>query len=139
MLDIEKMVQEQLRTGLHCSQVMMQLSLQLRDREEPFTVRALGALGGGMFSQRCCGTLTGGVAAISSYFPRQPGEPEPEGYKKPAQALVEWFEAEYGSLDCKDLLAAEGRKVMDFCPMLMARCFEKTLEILEENGVDPYA
>ena len=137
MADLNEMVMENLQNGLHCSQTMMQLSLDLREMEEPFTIRALGALGGGMFAQRVCGTLTGGVCVLSSYVPRAAGEPEPTLYKAMAQELVAWFEAENGSLDCCDLVTFEMDKIMAFCPGLMARTFEKVLEILEKNGIDP--
>lgn len=135
---VDDKVMEYLLNGLHCSQVVFQLSLDLREREEPFTVRTLGALGGGMFCQRACGTVTGGVCLISSYFPREDGEPEPMGYQQPARQLVQWFEQEYGSLNCCDLVLYDQEHIMQKCPGMMARTFEKCIEILEEHGVDPY-
>ncbi len=137
MADLQERVMEQLMKGHHCSQTMMQLSLDLRGREEPFTLRALGALGGGMFAQRTCGTLTGGVCALSSYVPCGEGDPEPKEYQAMAKELVEWFEAENGSLDCRDLVRFDMQSIMDFCPGLMARTFAKVLEILEAHGYDP--
>lgn len=137
MPDLNEMVMEQLQKGLHCSQTMMQLSLELREIEEPFTIRALGALGGGMCVQGTCGTLTGGLCVLSSYVPRPAGEPEPTLYKEMAKELVEWFQQEYGSLECRDLVPYEREKILAFCPGLMARTFEKVLEILEKNGIDP--
>lgn len=131
-------IMEHLLNGLHCSQVMMQLSLELRQREEEFTIRALGALGGGMFCQRTCGTLTGAVAMLSSYYSREAGQPEPIGYKEPSKQLVQWFEQEYGSLECRELVVFEKEQIMQKCPGMMACTFAKCMEILEENGVDPY-
>lgn len=136
-MDIDELVMEQLAKGHHCSQTMMQLSMDLREMDDPFTIRALGALGGGMFAQRACGTLTGAVCVISSYFPRGEGDPEPKGYQPLARELVEWFEKEYGSIDCRDLVQFDREHIMQFCPGLMARTFEKCLEILETNGIDP--
>ena len=136
-MDLDERIMELLGKGYHCSQVMMQLSLDLRGIDSPFTMRALGALGGGMFAQRTCGTLTGGVCALSSYFPRGEGEPEPREYQAPARELVEWFEAENGSADCRDLVQFNMEAIMQFCPGLMARTFEKCAEILEAHGIDP--
>lgn len=136
-MEIQERVMELLGEGLHCSQVMMQLSLDLRECDQPFTIRALGALGGGMFAQRTCGTLTGGVATLSSYFPRKEGEREPTGYQALANALVEWFEEEYGSIECRDLVEFDTAPIMNFCPGLMANVFEKCLELLQEAGIDP--
>lgn len=139
MEEILERVEEHLKNGLHCSQVMLQLSLDLRQREEPFAIRALGALGAGMYSRRTCGTLTGGVCALSSYFARGEGEPEPDGYKEPARQLVEWFDAEFGSTECCDLVPVFDKPhIMEKCPGLMAKTFVKCVELLQEHGVDPY-
>lgn len=137
-MELDERVMELSQKGYHCSQIMMQLSLDLREREEPFTIRSLGALGGGMFAKRNCGTLTGGVAMLSSYFPREAGEPEPEAYQAIAKELVEWFEKENGSINCGDLVDIDDMEtVMNFCPGLIARTFEKCLELMEAHGIDP--
>lgn len=138
MADINDLVMEQLQKGHHCSQAMVQMALDLQGKEDPLLVRAVGGLGGGMFAQRTCGTLTGAVCALSTYVPRAEGEPEPVLYQQMAKELVEWFEAENGSLECRDLVEFQKDKIMAFCPGLMARTFEKILEILEKNGIDPY-
>jgi C_GCAxxG_C_C family probable redox protein len=130
-------IMEELFRGHHCSQVMMALSMKMRGIDDPFTIRAMGALANGMFARRTCGTLTGGVCALSSYFPRRSGEAEPSGYKAPAQEFTEWFEQENGSLECRDLVEADPAKMMQFCPDLMEKSFEKILEILESHGIDP--
>lgn len=137
MAGIEEHVMNNLSKGLHCSQTMMQLSLDLRGIENPLVVRSLGALGGGMFLQRTCGTLTGAACALASYFPRGEREPEPSGYQEPVKKLVEWFEQEYGSIECRDLVEFNSASMAAFCPGLMARTFEKLLEILEEYDIDP--
>lgn len=136
-MELEERIMDLSQKGYHCSQIMMQLSLDYRDREEPFTIRSLGALGGGMFAQRTCGTLTGGVAMLSSYFPREEGAPEPEEYQEIARELVDWFEKENGSIECGDLVEFDMEAIMKFCPGLMARTFTKCLELLEEHGIDP--
>lgn len=130
-------IMEELFRGHHCSQVMMLLSMKLRGIDDPFTIRALGGLANGMFSQRTCGTLTGAICALSSYFARHSGEAEPSGYREPAREFVEWFEGEYGSLECRDLIGEDRAKMLEFCPGLMERSFEKLVEILEGRGIDP--
>lgn len=136
-MDLNQRVMEQMEKGHNCSQTMMQLSLDMRERDEPFTIRAMGALGGGMHACRTCGTLTGGVCMLASYFTREDGENEPEGYKPLATELVEWFENEYGSLECRELVATDVESMLRFCPGLMVRTFEKCVEILEAAGIDP--
>ncbi len=137
MSELGERVAELLAQGYHCSQTMMKLSMEMRGIEDPFVLRSLGALGGGMFCQRTCGTLTGGVAVLSSYCPRQQGEAEPVMYQAMAKELVGWFEAGEGSIDCRDLVEFDRQKIMAFCPGLMERTFEKCLDILEANGIDP--
>lgn len=138
MADTTDRILELLQNGYHCSQIMMQLTLDLREMDEPFTIRSLGALGGGMFCQRACGTLTGAVCALASYVPRGEGEPEPLLYRSMVAELLTWFEAEHGSLECRDLVGQQMDQIMAYCPDLMARTFEKMLEILEDNEIDPY-
>ncbi len=136
-MELNERIMELIQGGYHCSQVMMQLSLDLREREEPFTIRALGALGGGMFAQRTCGTLTGGVAMLSSYFTRAEGEPEPREYRECAAELVAWYEEEQGSLECRDIVTFELEEILKVCPGLMERTFLKCIEILEAHNIDP--
>jgi C_GCAxxG_C_C family probable redox protein len=123
--------------GFHCSQVMMKLSMEMRGIDDPFTIRALGALGGGMASQRTCGTLTGGACVLSSYFSREEGEPEPDAYKELVREFVSWFEGENGSLECGELVENDRMKRLDFCPGLMAKSFAKIVEILDDYNIDP--
>jgi C_GCAxxG_C_C family probable redox protein len=130
-------VMEEVKKGYHCSQVMMRLSMELRGIDDPFTIRALGALGGGMSVQRTCGTLIGGVCVLSSYFPRDDADPEPTGYKALAKEFVDWFEGENRSLECRDLVEYDRAKILQFCPGLMERAFEKISAILESHGIDP--
>jgi C_GCAxxG_C_C family probable redox protein len=137
MSALEDKILEEMRKGYHCSQVMMRLSMETRGIDDPFTIRALGALGGGIASQRACGTLTGGACALSSYFNRGEGEPEPDGYKELVREFVSWFESENGSLECGDLVENDRTKRLAFCPGLMERAFGKIVEILEEHDIDP--
>jgi hypothetical protein len=137
MSELGDKIMEEMYRGHHCSQVMMILSMKMRGIDDPFTIRALGALANGMFAQRTCGTLTGGVCALSSYFARRSGEAEPDGYKALAQEFVEWFEKENGGLDCRDLVGNDREKKLQFCPGLMEKSFAKLVEILENHGIDP--
>lgn len=137
MTDLNDYILDLLSQGYHCSQVMMQLALAMRGEENPLLVRSMGGLGGGMFLRHNCGTLTGGACVLASYVPRAEGEPEPEIYKEMVKELGTWFESENGSVQCKDLVAEDMESIMSFCPGLIARTFEKVLEILESHGFDP--
>lgn len=137
MFDTDEGVRACLDKGYHCSQTMMLLSLELRQMNEPFTVRAMGGLGGGMFAQRTCGALTGGACVLASYFARAEGAPEPEGYQPLAQALVAWFEREHGSINCFDLVQFDAEHIRRVCPGIIAGAFNQCLKILKDHGIDP--
>ena len=137
MTDLNEYIAQLSAQGYHCSQIMMQLSLALRQQEDPLLIRSLGGLGGGMFRGKTCGTLTGATCVLASYVPRAQGEPEPELYKEMVGELVDWFEAEQVSLECCDLVERDGISKANFCPGLMAQTFEKVIEILESHGIDP--
>ena len=139
MTDTEERAKACMDNGYHCSQTMMLLSLALREMDEPFTIRAMGGLGGGMFAQRTCGTLTGGTCMLASYFMREGDEPEPTGYAPLAQALVEWFEKEHGSINCFDLVRFDQEHIAEVCPGIIAGAFDHCVELLRENGIDPCA
>ncbi|MDR2738929.1 MAG: C-GCAxxG-C-C family protein [Treponema sp.] len=130
-------ISEALQNGYHCSQVMMWLSLELRDIHDPMVIRAMGGLAMGMFSAKTCGTLTGAACTLSSYFPRNEGESEPETYRAPVNEFVSWFKDQFGALDCLDLVENDQGQIQRFCPIMMEKCFAKIVEILEAHGIDP--
>lgn len=125
--------------GLHCSQIMMLLSLEMRGLSNPELIRALGGLGGGMFCRRTCGTLTGGCCLLSSFGAK--GSPEDEqtfDYEPLTEEFLKWFEEEFGSIECQDLVAFERDKILAFCPELIEKSFTKCMEIITAAGIDPY-
>jgi C_GCAxxG_C_C family probable redox protein len=136
MSDLGDKVREALQKGYHCSQTMMQLSLDLRRLSNPLLIRAMGGLGLGMFSTETCGALTGSVCVISSYFPRNEGENEPSAYQAPVHELVAWFKDQFGSLGCFELVKNDREQMRRFCPALMEQCFAKIEEILEDHDID---
>lgn len=139
MFDVEERTNAYLEEGHHCSQTMMLLSLELRGRKEPFTVRAMGGLGGGMFSQRTCGALTGGACALASYFPRKEGEQEPTAYQQLVHEFLEWFQKEHGSINCFDLVQFDEEHIAKTCPGIIAGAFRQCVKILEGHSIDPGA
>jgi C_GCAxxG_C_C family probable redox protein len=136
MSDLGDKVLGALQKGYHCSQTMMQLSLELRELSNPLLIRAMGGLGQGMFSSETCGALTGAACAIASYFPRNEGEGEPTAYHAPVNELVAWFKDQFGSLKCLELVENDREQMRRFCPGLMEKCFAKIEALLEDHGID---
>ena len=128
------------RDRLNCSQIMMALSLELRDLENPELLKAMSGLGGGLHVRHVCGTLTGGCCLLASYDDSErdmhtaslflPG-------KEIIRSYVQWFEREFGSLLCEDLTGGDMTKMATVCPVLLKQSFEKCIALLQESGINP--
>ena len=50
-----------------------------------------------------------------------------------------WFEsemeAEYGGIDCRDIVGTNPAKKVQYCPGIIAATYEKCMEILESRGL----
>ena len=140
-MDLFDRVMELSRYGYFCSQILAILTLELAGEENPKLVQAMGGLDGGVgYSKGCCGCMTGGACLIS-YFTGKPGDFEVETpAHKPALAeFTEWFRdeitAEYGGIDCEDIIGNNAAKRVEYCPQIIAASFEKCVQILEDRGL----
>jgi len=135
-------VEELGRQGMHCSQILLTLGLELRGEENPQLVKSVAGLAGGMgFSGRTCGTLTGAACLIGLYAGRGSFEDE-EDYRLRllVTQLVEWFEdrfgGEYGGTTCDDILDGKSSNMLLRCPGIVTETFQKVKELLVEEGLD---
>ena len=129
------------RYGYFCSQIMAIMMLEATEEENPGLIRAMGGLNGGVgYSQGCCGCMTGGACVIS-YFT---GKGEDTGLETPHHkaALGEftrWFQdeitADYGGINCEDIVGGNPAKRVEICPQIIAASFEKCMEILQEKDL----
>lgn len=139
MEDINVRVKDLMVSGLNCSQTMLFLSQEMRNAENKDVIYAMAGLGGGMSSGKACGALTGGACLISSYIVKDLNDEEAKMlYRKLVKEFVNWFEEEFGSTECRDLVLEDRESRMKFCPDLVAKCFTKAMEILSDNGIDVY-
>jgi hypothetical protein len=142
-MDVEKLterVRKLVLSGLHCSQIVLLLSQELRGEDEPEVIRAMGGLAGGLSMGLNCGSLSGGCCMLSSYVARG-GEDDEDSrpYKPMVIRLVDWFNTRFGNVNCSQLVAADRAARLEFCPRLIAETFAECVKILEENGIDPRA
>lgn len=92
----------------HCSQAILAVSQEKLGCVNEDVIKALGAFGGGVASSgRICGTLTGGVALISSLFSRgnlQDRE-DPRMWKLSAKLTRKFEELTepFGGVDCANI------------------------------------
>lgn len=141
MSDQDRML-ELKRQGFFCSQILMQMALDLQGRENPALVRATHGLAGGLgFTGETCGALTGGVVVLSLYAGK--GRPQDEDDPRllfMVEDLVKWFKTgygqAYGGIRCDEILAGDPRAQATRCPLMVAGTFQKVKELLVENGFD---
>jgi C_GCAxxG_C_C family probable redox protein len=99
-------------------------------------LRAIVPFGGGFYSERTCGALTGGIAALGLMF----AEDKPtnnEKLKEITKRWVEAFEKEFSSIECKEIKPLH-RDEIKGCEPVMSRAAELLEEVInkykEENN-----
>jgi len=116
--------------GYRCSQIVLQMGLEDGGMEEnPGLIQAAAGLCGGLHAGLDCGILSGAACLIALCLP----EEAPSLIRE----LVEWFKDQYGSVSCKELLGGDEKSGwLTKCPKMLAACYEKVWELLEERGYD---
>ena len=140
-MDLFDRIMELSRYGYFCSQILGILALEVAGEENPDLVKAMGGLDGGVgYSKGCCGCMTGG-ACVSSYFTGKGGafEHESPAHKPALAEFTQWFQdeitADYGGINCEDIIGTNPAKRVEYCPQIIAASFEKCMEILQEKGL----
>lgn len=145
MDDLDLMLLRLHGKGYNCSQILLLLALDMTGRENPDLVRAVGGLGNGLGGcGELCGVLTGATCLISYYAGKgADGETAHDRLPLMISELVEWFGSEacagYPGMRCTDILGegSGGRPDAGRCGGLIATAWNKCLELLQENGIDP--
>lgn len=132
--------------GYCCTQMMLKMALDLEERENPDLIRSAGGLCGGIGdSQKTCGVLTGGVGILGLYGGKGEDQESPkEDYDDMVGEYLEWFEKEFGSTECIDLIGEmefedphhdQSYKVK--CGEIIQAGYLKAMEILRDHGYEP--
>ncbi|HCX64146.1 MAG TPA: hypothetical protein DHN33_02905 [Eubacteriaceae bacterium] len=90
--------------------------------------------GGGFYSERACGVLTGALSALGVMY----GEEKPTDQKKLKAAAKEWvevFEGHFGSIECASLKKTHRDEVKKCAPLMMegAQLFEEFVSRFNEK------
>ena len=140
MMDLLPLV----RQGYCCSQLLVQLLVQAQGREIPDLVRALHGLCHGIGqSGGPCGLLTGGACVLGK---GAEGE-EPHPMLAPLlNDYASWFyerTAAYGGHSCEQVALGLGARTAAgaepdpvACGDLLAECWEKILELIQNYDLD---
>jgi C_GCAxxG_C_C family probable redox protein len=124
--------------GFSCSQILALMALEAQGKSAPEVVRAMSGLVAGCGAGKLCGALTGGCCVLGMYAGKGSSE-EQENVRLPLMLsqLVEWFEsqygAQYGGIDCSQIIQDDAMLKMTRCPQVVAETLEKVKEILAEN------
>jgi Putative redox-active protein (C_GCAxxG_C_C) len=128
--------------GYCCSQIVMQLALEVQGVENRGLVRAIAGLCHGFPEMEgTCGAVTG-AACLLAYYGGKGTTDEQESDRLPLMLveLSNWFKeysgGRFSGMRCSDIV--EGGKLdTAICGGLVSECYGKALTILVENGFDP--
>ena len=127
--------------GFACAQIMMILTLEAENKEDPDLIRVLGALNNGFRDNGLvCGAFTGGACMLSYYAGQgESDEVADPDYDAMTQELFTWFDdtigEQYGGITCPVILEGDMSNKLTRCPDIVERAFNKTIEILDEKGL----
>lgn len=127
--------------GYFCSQILMQLALDMDEADNPDLIRAMSGLNGGMgFTGHTCGVLTAGCCFIGYFCGKgEDDEIEASNMNAMIDAYVQWFTedltAEHCSTECHAILDGDMKNQMRICPQLVSSAYEKLVTLLQEGNV----
>jgi C_GCAxxG_C_C family probable redox protein len=129
-------------SGYCCTQVMMKLALEAEGKENEDLLRAVNGLCMGVgHTQKTCGLLIGGIAILGLYAGKGNDleYPKPE-YSGMVDEYREWFESEFGSTECVDIIGvcsmtdyATNQDYRLKCGDTLKKSYEKIQEILRDH------
>lgn len=110
--------------GYCCSQIVMQIGLEMLGRENDELVEAMAGLCDGVKCGRICGAASAAVCLL--YL--ADGKAAEMGL---IQEYLDWFEDAFGALDCEELLGNDPMAKLEKCPMFVESTILKLEELLE--------
>lgn len=127
--------------GFFCSQILMQLILEIEGKENKDLIRAMGGLAGGLGnSGNNCGALTGGVCIIGYFCSKgEVNDIEDSNKDYMIKEFIDWFRSEGSKnkgINCDEILSKDPSNKLSICPYLVRETFDKILEILNTNGYE---
>ena len=80
-------------------------------------------------------------ACLISYFTGKGSDFEAESpeHKGALAEFSQWFQdeitADYGGINCEDIIGTNAAKRVEYCPQIIAATYEKCVEILQNRGL----
>lgn len=126
-INFDNTVAELRKAGLCCAQITVTAGLTIRGEENPQLVRSVRTLCSGMHRQKICGALTGGAIMLGLW--------ESPKTNLMVRELGDWFESEFGTSVCAELIAKRREDERYSCGNLIRASVQKCQDILAENGL----
>ncbi|MFZ5969226.1 MAG: DVU_1555 family C-GCAxxG-C-C protein [Bacillota bacterium] len=131
--------------GFCCTQVMMKLALDEEEKENEDLIRAVSGLCKGIGGrQKTCGVITGGIGILGLYAAKgKETEYAREDYGSMVEEYMTWFENEFGSMECVDIIGvysfSDDKSNMNYnikCGDIVLKSYEKVREILRDHDYE---
>lgn len=128
--------------GYCCSQIVVQMALDIQGVQNPGLIRAMAGLCNGTPGTKgTCGALTGAACLLAYYAGKAtPDDVENERLQLMLTELSRWFveqySPEFGGMHCSDIVS-DGQPDSKICGGLISACYGLALALLIENGFDP--
>lgn len=130
-------------SGYCCTQIMLKMALDEEGTENDDLLRSAGGLCKGIGGkQGTCGILTGGVMILGLYAGKgKEEESHKDNYGDMVSEFIDWFESEFESIDCADIIGVAkiddgDNSFMLKCGDIIIKSYEKVIQILYENGYE---
>ncbi|WP_243156165.1 DVU_1555 family C-GCAxxG-C-C protein [Clostridium sp. C2-6-12] len=132
-------------SGYCCSQILIIMYLESNRMENISLIKAMAGLCAGVGNTgKTCGVVTGGACLFGLYAGKgiDTGIRD-DNLKKMIQEFVQWFEDEFESTECADIITVDvlndinKREAYPIkCGNIMQKSYNKINEILKENGYE---
>lgn len=132
-------------SGFCCSQIILKMALDDEETENADLLRAVRGMCNGLGgTQKSCGILTGALCIIGLYAANgREGEYPDVAYGTIVKNFMEWFEAQFGSTECCDIIGVQqftdentNQDYMVKCGDILGESYLKVRELLEEQGYE---
>ena len=131
--------------GYCCAQVMVKMVLQEEEKANEDLLRALNGFCIGIGNTpKICGVLTAGIAILGLYAGKGNNTEYPKScYSDMVDEYTQWFETEFGSTECIDLIGVvsitDWKTKQEYrlkCGNLLMKSYEKIQEILRNHDFE---
>jgi len=130
-------------SGYCCTQIMLKMALDDEGTENDDLIKSVNGLCNGIGGkQRTCGILIGGAMILGLYGGKgKEEESYKDNYGHMVHEFIDWFEDEFGSMDCVDIIGVKKfddgeNSYMLKCGDTIIKSYEKVIQILNENGYE---